>query len=482
MLQSDDAEERREQVAGGPIRVRVDDTSPGFDDADGAKHLGRLLAGRYAIIEQIGAGGMARVYRGRHVTLRRPVAVKILREQFASKTSFVGRFLREARATARIRHPNVVEILDFGQESDGTVYCVMELLPGEPLSETLAREGSFSWSRAKSLILQVCDALEAAHDVGVVHRDVKPDNCLRLATSTRQDAGDVVKVIDFGIAKMFGDDDPLPGGRTAMGTVMGTADYIAPEQARGSDTDHRTDVYGAGVLLYELLTGQVPFSASTSLDLLAQHMYVVPDPPSVVAPLAHIPPAVDATVLRALSKDREARFQSIAEMRAAIAALEFETSPWDEIAYVPPRSPSAGERASSRRSWGWAAVCVTAVAIAGAVAVQWSDRSTQARDSLPVTATRDHVTTTGPAELEVVQDDPHESAGREEPTVASSPEGAPRSAGSPAETTRPLVSGRDAPPPPPPKSYARSKPQRAASEEPSRSRRKTPVAGLDTVN
>ena len=216
MLQSDDAEERREQVAGGPIRVRVDDTSPGFDDADGAKHLGRLLAGRYAIIEQIGAGGMARVYRGRHVTLRRPVAVKILREQFASKTSFVGRFLREARATARIRHPNVVEILDFGQESDGTVYCVMELLPGEPLSETLAREGSFSWSRAKSLILQVCDALEAAHDVGVVHRDVKPDNCLRLATSTRQDAGDVVKVIDFGIAKMFGDDDPV-GQRVTLG-------------------------------------------------------------------------------------------------------------------------------------------------------------------------------------------------------------------------------------------------------------------------
>src|SRR5690606_30537218 len=146
----------------------------------------------------------------------RAVAVKILREEFATKTRFVGRFLREARATARIRHPNVVEVLDFGQEPDGTVYCVMELLPGEPLSETLAREGSLSWHRAKQVMLQVCDGLDAAHAVGVVHRDVKPDNCLRMASSSSRPAStdtdgerDIIKVIDFGIAKMASiDDDP----------------------------------------------------------------------------------------------------------------------------------------------------------------------------------------------------------------------------------------------------------------------------------
>jgi eukaryotic-like serine/threonine-protein kinase len=349
-------------------------------DGQAQQHVGRLLAGRYAILRKIGAGGMARVYRGRHVTLGRPVAIKILREPHARRAACVGRFLREARATARIRHPNVVEVLDFGQESDGTVYCVMELVSGEPLSATLAREGSLSWQRTKHVMLQVCDALEAAHAAGVIHRDVKPDNCLRLASGAAPpgtDAGaDGIKLIDFGIAKMTGT-QPALGGPTIIGTVMGTADYMAPEQARGTHTDHRTDVYGAGVLMYELLTGQVPFSGTSNVDLLAQHLYVLPEPPSKVAPMARIPPSVDETVLRALSKDPEGRFQSIAQMRSAIAELELEP-PRPVVARVP--CPNRWPR---RRSWqlrlglglaaGGAALLVGAIALpSGAELDGWS--------------------------------------------------------------------------------------------------------------
>lgn len=383
-------------------------------DTDKGRHAGRLLAGRYAIIEQIGVGGMARVYRGRHVTLRRAVAVKILREEFATKTRFVGRFLREARATARIRHPNVVEVLDFGQEPDGTVYCVMELLPGEPLSETLAREGSLSWHRAKQVMLQVCDGLDAAHAVGVVHRDVKPDNCLRMASSSSRPAStdtdgerDIIKVIDFGIAKMASiDDDPLPGGRTAQGTVMGTADYIAPEQARGTHTDHRTDVYGAGVLMYELLTGQVPFSAATSLDLLAQHMYVLPEPPSRVAPLAQVPSGFDEVVLRALCKDPESRFQSIAEMRAAIEALELERTPDRDQVSVETAGEARLRPVTSRRAWS---VVVGALMLMAAASVALTTPSVIQRfartdlepaTATPVRAAVEHVTTMGPDAFE----------------------------------------------------------------------------------
>lgn len=328
------------------------------------RHAGRLLMGRYALVELLGEGGMGEVYRGYHVNLHRPVAVKILREQFARKPAFVGRFLREARAAARIDHRNVVEVIDFGEERDGTVFCVMELLPGETLAETLAREGKLSWPRARGVMLQICDALQAAHDAGVVHRDVKPANCLRSSVvesseKNPEDAGDLVKVIDFGIAKMSClDGAPLPGGHTAQGTVMGTADYIAPEQARGSETDHRADVYGAGVLLYELLTGQVPFSAATSLDLIAQHLYLPPTPPSRVAPLASIPIEVDGVVLRALSKDPESRFQTVAQMKAALQAIEA-----DRLA-VP-------RRGGGRRRWGLIAVWATTLATGVAVSFVW---------------------------------------------------------------------------------------------------------------
>jgi eukaryotic-like serine/threonine-protein kinase len=346
-------------------------------------YVGRLLAGRYSIVEQIGAGGMARVYRGRHVTLGRPVAIKVLRENLAKKPTFVGRFLREARATARVCHRNVVEVLDFGQEPDGTVYCVMELLPGEPLSATLAREGKLDWQRTKQVMLQICAALEAAHEVGVVHRDIKPDNCLRLATHPAKSSigsRDRVKIIDFGIAKMAGE-NPLPGCRTVMGTVMGTADYMAPEQARGAHTDHRTDVYGAGVLMYELLTGQVPFAGSTNLDLLAQHLYVLPEPPSRVAPLARIPPAVDAAVLRALSKDPEARFQTVGEMRAVIEALEVDGKPQQ----IPARAPStvASPRRRSRRArLGAGVAAVLAVGAVGLLATPLAAELVAMREEL----------------------------------------------------------------------------------------------------
>jgi serine/threonine-protein kinase len=276
---------------------------------------GTLLLDRYRILERLGAGGMGVVYLAEHVTIRKRCAIKVLSDEFANKPDIVDRFLQEARAASMIAHENVVEITDFGQTPSGSVFFVMEMLHGEDLSATIQREGALPWERVRPMMMQICRALQAAHDSGIIHRDMKPENCFRVERSGTKD---FIKVLDFGIAKVTSDETEGKG-LTKTGMIFGTPEYMSPEQAQGQRVDHRADIYAVGVILYELLTGQTPFTADTFMGVLSKHMFEVPPSPSAVAPEGvKIPRPVEAVILKALQKDPNHRFSSMTEMMEAI--------------------------------------------------------------------------------------------------------------------------------------------------------------------
>ena len=275
----------------------------------GVEHLaGTVLLDRYRLIKLLGSGGAAVVYRAEHTLMQKPVAVKILRPELAVRPDFVRRFLAEARTVARLRHENIVDIVDVGRTETGIVFCVMEYLEGEELAQTMDREGPMPWSRARDLVMQVCRALAAAHAAGVVHRDVKPQNCFRIRHGNNHD---FVKLLDFGIAKQTDSDH----GLTATGVIMGTAEYMSPEQARGSDVDARADIYSVGAMLFEMLAGRPPFEGATFIDVLVKH--ASEPPPRLSSLVAGVDPAIDALLARALAKRPEDRFGSIEELIAA---------------------------------------------------------------------------------------------------------------------------------------------------------------------
>jgi hypothetical protein len=280
---------------------------------------GTVLLGRYRVLEQLGKGGMGTVYLGEHVTIGKKFAIKVLGSEYARRPDLVQRFLQEARAASMITQPNVVEISDFGDTPDGSVFFVMEYLDGEDLGGTLQREKRLPWDRVRHMMVQVCRALEAAHGERIVHRDMKPDNCFRI---TRGKDSDFIKVLDFGIAKVQSGEGGGSGkGLTQTGMVFGTPEYMAPEQAEGVAIDHRVDVYAVGVIMYELLCGRVPFTGTTFMGVLTKHMFEVPEAPSAVAPDAGIPAEAEAIVLKAMQKDPKLRFASMTEMIAAIEAV-----------------------------------------------------------------------------------------------------------------------------------------------------------------
>lgn len=279
---------------------------------------GTVLADRYRIVRKLGEGGMGSVYLAEHTTINKRLAIKVLSPEYSHKQDLVDRFLQEARAASMIEQENVVEITDFGSTPGGSVFFAMEFLNGEDLSATIKREGMLSWPRARGIMLQICSALSSAHAAGIIHRDMKPENCYRIRRGSNDD---FIKVLDFGIAKVQSDEGDGGKGLTRTGMIFGTPEYMSPEQAKGEKVDHRVDVYAVGVILYELLTGRVPFTADTFMGILTKHMFEAPPAPSMVAPDCQVPDDVEAIILKALQKDREYRFQSMQEMARAIEAV-----------------------------------------------------------------------------------------------------------------------------------------------------------------
>ena len=275
-----------------------------------------LMSDRYRIVRRIGKGGMGEVFLAEHTAIGKQVAIKILGEEFAKKQRIVQRFLQEARAASLIRHENVVDITDFGHTPSGLPFLTMEFLVGEDLKHMLRREVRLPWPRARRILVQLLAGLGAAHRQGVIHRDIKPDNCFRVQ---RGENSDFIKVLDFGIAKVIGEE--VDQNLTQTGVVMGTAEYMSPEQARSDELDARTDLYAVGVILFEMLTGQVPFRANGFMGTLSKHIMEPPPSPRALAPEAGISRALELVVLKALAKDPADRFQSAEEFSAALRAL-----------------------------------------------------------------------------------------------------------------------------------------------------------------
>jgi tRNA A-37 threonylcarbamoyl transferase component Bud32 len=274
--------------------------------------LGRLIDGKYQIDAEIGAGGMATIYRATRLHIGDVVAVKVLHSELLRDPQFGERFRREAQAAARLKHPNVVAIYDFGVSTDGVIYLVMELVGGANLRSIIKESGPMSAGLAAEIIRQVCAALSEAHRQNIVHRDIKPAN---IAVETTAD-GLRVNVLDFGIVSLRGGDAATIFTQT--GAVLGTPAYMSPEQCLGEELDGRSDIYSLGVVLFEMLCGVAPFNSPTPTAVAIQHVQQQPPPLRVLN--ASISPAVEDVVLRALAKRREDRFRSAREFADALTA------------------------------------------------------------------------------------------------------------------------------------------------------------------
>jgi serine/threonine-protein kinase len=329
-----------------------------------------VIADRYEIEELVGTGGMSSVYRARDRLLERHVALKVLHPHHASDDDFVERFRREARSVAQLSHPNIVTVIDRGDD-DGRQFIVFEYVDGENLKEIVVREGALPVRRALELALQVGRGLAFAHAQGLVHRDVKPQNVL-------MNGDDQAKVTDFGIARSI----DVEGGVTQTGTVLGTSSYIAPEQAGGGDITPQTDVYSFGVVLYELLTGEVPFPGDSFVAVAMKH--INEPPPDVRASRPDVPPRLAAAVSRALAKEPSERFASmdelVAELSACLAELDSEVDPDATMIVAPPRParqarPPRGVRVPARPSrspWPFLVPLILVAAALGAVGLYFA--------------------------------------------------------------------------------------------------------------
>ncbi len=276
-----------------------------------------LTIGNYEIKHKLGEGGMGSVYLAEHPLIGKKVALKVLHAEFASNRDVVSRFFTEAKSVNDIQHPNIVDIVDYGEivQDDGgdMVYFIMEFLAGEALTDLIKREAPLAPERALAICIQIADALAASHGHNIVHRDLKPDNVILIQRGRQND---FVKVLDFGIAKLTGDQ---PGSRrTRTGIVMGTPAYMSPEQCEGrGNVDHRTDIYALGILLYEMLVGRVPFLGEGYGEVLVQHLTQKPAKPTTIRGV--IPPHVEAVCMKALEKKIERRYPSMDEFMKALA-------------------------------------------------------------------------------------------------------------------------------------------------------------------
>lgn len=305
--------------------------------------IGTSIEEKYRLDSQIGVGGMATVYRATRLLIGDAVAVKILHAEQLRDPQAAERFRREAQAAARLKHPNAVTIYDFGVSDDGVVYLVMELVEGQSLRQVVKEQGPLFPSGAAEILTQVCGALNEAHEQNVVHRDIKPDNIL----VTKAPTGIRVKVLDFGIARIS--DMSNLGNLTQAGSIMGTPHYMSPEQCLGEELDGRSDIYSLGIVLYEMLTGVVPFNSPTSMAVVVHHVNTAPAPLHILN--ASVPPAVEAVVMRALEKRREARPQTAMAFAGEFSAAVAETLSAPPGRSAPPHLPTMMPTVEMRTPW-----------------------------------------------------------------------------------------------------------------------------------
>jgi serine/threonine-protein kinase len=326
------------------------------------------MIGEYRVEGKLGEGGMATVFSATHPLIGKKVAIKVISRRLCADLHAVERFINEARTVNQIGHPNLVDIFAFGVLPDGRAYLVMEWLQGETLAERLGRE-RMPVPRALDVLMQIVDALEAAHEKGIVHRDLKPQNIFVVERGEKMS----VKLLDFGIAKLADSDPSVP--KTRSGVAMGTAGYMSPEQARGKNVDHRTDIYALGCLAYEMLLGRLPFVADTAIDILAMHLAAAPPAPRTM--WATMPAGLEKVLLQTLSKEPDGR-PSLMQVRAVLDSALRTIGPSMGIA---PAARARVERAGVA-TWviaGGVAVVVVAAGIYGYV-------TTRAREAGHATA------------------------------------------------------------------------------------------------
>ena len=286
--------------------------------ARGYDHLiGQTLDRRYIVERKIGEGGMGVVFAVRHNVIERPLAIKVLKREVMRDSATISRFKREAQAASRIGHPNIVDVTDFGETPDGMTYSVMEYVEGETLAAAIKHGAPFSAERVARIASQIARALEAAHNKGIIHRDLKPENVF---LADREGRPDFVKIVDFGIAKIQPvENAPTERRLTKAGAVFGTPEYMAPEQASGrGDTDRRADIYALGTIMYEMLVGKVPHKGTSMMQTIAMQLLDPVMPMSQVNPDVAIPPALEAIVMKALAKQRDDRFPTMAALGAEL--------------------------------------------------------------------------------------------------------------------------------------------------------------------
>jgi serine/threonine-protein kinase len=314
--------------------------------------IGRgILNGEFQILQKVGSGGMGAVYKAFEPSMNRMVAVKILHPKLANRTDLVTRFRREARAMSQLTHPNTVKVFRFGEIDDGSLYIIMELLEGKNLNQTVRADGPFALERALPVLVQASGALDEAHRAGIIHRDLKPENIFLVQSGTLRD---FAKVLDFGLAKM-GERQMRPGSiiLTQEGMVFGTPEFMSPEQAQGKTLTPASDIYSLATILYEMLTGKLPFDARTAMDFIQLHVMAKPIPLNQRVPGRTFPASLEAMIERALAKRPEDRFASAADFATAMQSVLKGASPGafspapalSASAPMPPWASSAGTAA-----------------------------------------------------------------------------------------------------------------------------------------
>lgn len=311
-------------------------------------YVGRtVLDGKFRITKKIGAGGMGAVYRAEEPDMGREVAIKILHSSLKARSDLVSRFRREARAMSQLKHPHTVRVFMYGELEDGALYIVMEMLEGKNLNQTVRRGGPMEVSRAIPIVTASCRALHEAHELGIVHRDLKPENIFVCQNSGMTD---YAKVLDFGLAKVT-EAQMRPGSMilTQEGMVFGTPEFMSPEQARGNTLDARSDIYSLACILYEALTGKLPFDARTPMEYVSKHVTAAPIPLSERVEGRTFPPELGAVLAKALSKNPDHRQQTAIELAEALEPFAGTTAPAPSVGTPSPAAvaPSSVGGASS---------------------------------------------------------------------------------------------------------------------------------------